>query len=317
MSESKAIFPVGYVIPTNTTIDYLKLSKPTTRIRIMTPILPINRWWGLDGIYYNSTRNCPVPANKLQIDPNTKLPGSLQHTWIFGCWDLEDEAFKLAEVYQRSVITGIMSLISDSQGWGDPTLYNISINKPTASGNRYASYTVTGMPNGYGNPPSQAMIDATGEAWTEPTRWLVSNLMGGYKDLDENDPIILENISKIESYFAGDKGVVLNFFKPSGKDETKASEKRLDAPAEKDEWKIFAEDYHNGKRDEFIPGGGDDVITTFHQYAFNWYALHLVKAPKETMRHMVQNLGYQTSAECTNNDVNRICLTIKDADLDF
>lgn len=321
---SKFILPVGYSVPSTTSVDYLKL-QASNRIRILTPILPINRWWGVDGIYYSNSRKCPVHIDKLKLNPKTKQPGELQHTWVFGCWDLLSESFKLAEIYQRSILTGMIGLInSDDQGWGDPTLYNISITKSQSSGN-FASYTVSGLPGGYGKPPTDQMIEAAGEAWTDPNRWLVSNLMGEYKDLDPDDSIILNAIYNIDCYFAGDRSASLNFFKPSGSkddksDETSSTPETM-APEktapEKEEWKQFAEDYHNNVRDEFIPGGGDDLINKFIQVAFNYYALQLTGTPKDTMIRLMKNLGYESSAQCTKDDVNRVCAMIKGSDIDF
>lgn len=310
--KAKMILPAGYAIPSSgNTADYLKLTKNNTRIRIMTPILPINRWWGVDGIYYSNSRRCPVDPSKLKKDQTTNLPGVAQHTWVFGCIDLDDDGFKIAEIYQRSITSGIMNLITSPDGWGDPSLYNITIGKP-ATNNRYASYTVTGVIGGYGEPPKDKWIEMAGEAWSNPYRWFVANLMGQYKDLDSDDPTVLKAISEITAIFDG-KTVDLNFFKPSSsKDETKDDPKD-EPPKKSNEIEIFAEDYHNGKRDVFIPNGGDELVSEFHRLAFIHLSARLMGMPTETMIQIINDRGYKKSNECSSKVINEICATLKDS----
>lgn len=281
-----AILPVGYSVPSSASVDYLNLKKTTTHIRIITPILPINRWWGHNYIYYSNTQTCPVDSSLLKPDQNGK-PSQIQHIWAFGCWDVDDSSFKMAEIYQRSVINGIMALIGD-KSWGDPTLYDLTINKPTSS-KKYAPYGVTGSPKGYGSPLDKGILESF-VGIDDPIAWLVDTLSGA-KDTNLVDAV--------KSYFEG-KELAIDFTKNNkATEETTTTDQ---SPGEK-----FVQDFHTGDRAKFLEGDGDNVVSEAQRKAFVYYATKTAGASAETMKHMVQNLGKQSSVECTIDEVNKIC----------
>lgn len=102
---------------------YFKLQAGDNKIRILSkPILGWLDWTeGADGSR-KPVRTMEKPERS--IDP--KKP--VKHFWAFVIWDYKEKSLKVMEITQATIQDAIYTL-HNSEDWGDPTQFDININK--------------------------------------------------------------------------------------------------------------------------------------------------------------------------------------------
>lgn len=100
--------------------NYIKFKNGTTKIRIMSEA--ITGWIDWKDNKPVRTKDKQSPLNPWD---QTKQP---KHFRAFVVWDYEDKRFKICEITQKWLQTGIMNLFKDEDFW-DPKWYDLKITK--------------------------------------------------------------------------------------------------------------------------------------------------------------------------------------------
>jgi hypothetical protein len=128
---SKSFLPDGYKVP-KLGGGYTKLVEGANRFRILCS--PIMGW------EYWNTENKPVrvlqqpegnPADlRWDTDKKTgkKVPSRIKHFWAFVVWNYGSKALEILEITQTT-IQGQLTDLVQSEDWGDPREYDITINR--------------------------------------------------------------------------------------------------------------------------------------------------------------------------------------------
>lgn len=118
---------------------YLKFNKPDTQFRIISK--PISGWldWIEDG-----DKKKPIRTTLAEGEPEASDEDNKPKKFVtFVVFDREDDAVKILELTQQSVIKAIRALASNPE-WGNPFSYDINVKK---TGEKMKTkYTVTPSP---------------------------------------------------------------------------------------------------------------------------------------------------------------------------
>ena len=98
------------------------------------------------GYQYFTKDNKPVrqkePFDEAPLD--IKEGGKIKPFWAFIVWNYQFKRVQILELTQKSIMTYIKKALVDNVKWGDPKMYDITVNK-TGEG-LDTEYTVAGEP---------------------------------------------------------------------------------------------------------------------------------------------------------------------------
>jgi len=116
--------PQDYAIPSNK--GYMKLKTGENNFRIMSPAIIGYEYWTND--------NKPVRSKEMfKETPDIKVdkfkrPTRVKHFWAFIVYNYEDRAIQILQITQSTIQEQIKAII-DNKKWGNPMMYDITINK--------------------------------------------------------------------------------------------------------------------------------------------------------------------------------------------
>ncbi len=123
---SDTFLPPGYEVPKGGSGGYMKLKQGANKFRILsTPILGYEYW---------TEDRKPVRAKELwrTIPADADITGERgwnpKHFWAFAVWNFETKAVEILELTQTTILSALQELIQ-SEEWGDPRGYSITINR--------------------------------------------------------------------------------------------------------------------------------------------------------------------------------------------
>ncbi|RMZ60039.1 hypothetical protein D1632_10635 [Chryseobacterium nematophagum] len=148
---TNSFLPIGYKMPDKSK-QFMKLKQGDNPIRILSsPLLgyvvfshekkPIRRPFSLGDFLPEE-----LTEIKPKIDPETNKPEPSKHFWLMLVWDYADNAPKVLEITQITILKPL-NLLCENTNWGDLRQFDITINKVGATKND-TEFTV--IPN----PPS-------------------------------------------------------------------------------------------------------------------------------------------------------------------
>lgn len=120
-----SFLPKDYKAPESNS-NYLKLEEGATKFRIVSECITGYEYW--------TEANKPVrlkeaPQEKPKdIRMNEDDSYTVKHFWAFKVLDRKDSGVKILELTQATIQRAIQALVEDEE-WGDPTAYDITINR--------------------------------------------------------------------------------------------------------------------------------------------------------------------------------------------
>ena len=137
--------PSTYSVPEGSG-NYMRLEKGTNRIRILTsPILGNEYWTTKDGKRFPVRKQMGVniPVSDLEINDKTGELDMPKHFWAMVVWNVKTDKAQILEITQKRIQKAIEAM-SKSKDWGDPTQYDIEIER---EGEKFeTTYTVRPCP---------------------------------------------------------------------------------------------------------------------------------------------------------------------------
>ena len=147
--------PKNYSLPKGKS-NYMRLEPGQNKFRIVSP--------AVTGFEYWNTDNKPVrlknsPDNKpADVRMNEDGSYTIKHFWAFTVINRWNNQLQVLELTQSSIMRNLTSLI-ESEDWGDPTGYDISVDR---QGQKLdTKYTVQPSPHKPLTPAEQKMVDET------------------------------------------------------------------------------------------------------------------------------------------------------------
>lgn len=150
---SQSFLPKNYETPAGSS-DFFKLEEGKNLIRIMSDARIGWEGWKDNKPFRREGVEKNIEDDEVDIDEKFSKKPKINHIWAFIVWDYQSESLKLFTLTQKTIMKGIDALVRD-EDWGDPTDYDISIEK-VVTGNR-TSYNVQAKPK---KPISKEIKDA-------------------------------------------------------------------------------------------------------------------------------------------------------------
>lgn len=118
-----SFLPEGYEVPKSGG-GYMKLKTGANKFRILSePVLGWEYW---------TENKKPVRAkemwNVVPADADLDRGWPQKHFWAFGVWNFDTKAIEILELTQKTILMQLQELIN-SEEWGDPRLYTLTINR--------------------------------------------------------------------------------------------------------------------------------------------------------------------------------------------
>lgn len=154
--------PQGYKVPDKSR-QFLKLKQGENRVRFLSsPLLgsvvfsedkkPFRKDFTLGEFTAEE-----LAEIKPKIDPDTGNPETPKHFWIALVWDYSENAPKVLEITQISILKTLYTLAND-EDWGDLRTFDIVINK-TGSSKFDTEYSVIQKPHKALTEEIQSVVD--------------------------------------------------------------------------------------------------------------------------------------------------------------
>jgi hypothetical protein len=143
--------PKNYEVPESGG-SYLKLGQGATKFRIVSDAVL--------GFEYWNANNKPVRLKESpkNIPPDISDDSKIKHFWAFAVIDRSDGNIKILEITQATIRGAIKSLV-DSEDWGDPKKYDITVNR-TGEG-LDTKYTVQPSPHNSLSKEEESLVKET------------------------------------------------------------------------------------------------------------------------------------------------------------
>jgi len=117
-------FPEGYEVPKTSGGGYMKLKPGANKFRVLGAPVVGWQYWNEDGKPVRAKEMWKVvPAD---ADLNKGWPQ--KHFWALPVWNFETEAVEILQLTQSTIQSQMQELIN-SEEWGDPRGYSITINR--------------------------------------------------------------------------------------------------------------------------------------------------------------------------------------------
>ncbi len=159
----------GYKLPS--TDDYMKFKEGDNTFRVLSSAIVGYEYWTKD--------NKPVRSQKpFEETPNIKMVkndgGQMvddrpKHFWAFCVWNYADERVQVLELTQKGIM-GYMKSLADNKKWGNPTGYDITVNRQGSGFD--TEYTCVAEPH-------SVLEDHIAEAWSKANIDLTELYTGG------------------------------------------------------------------------------------------------------------------------------------------
>lgn len=121
-----SFLPDGYEVPKQSGGAYMKLKQGANKFRILSA--PIIGWE-----YWTQERK-PVRAKErwstipVDADISGERGWNPKHFWAFVVWNFEDKQVQILQLTQSTILSALQELVQ-SEEWGDPRHYSITINR--------------------------------------------------------------------------------------------------------------------------------------------------------------------------------------------
>lgn len=127
--------PENYEVPSNGG-NYMKLEQGDNVFRILdNPIMGWEDWKDDKPLRYHMNSKPDAPVNPER---------AIKHFWAMVVWNVKTEQIQILEITQSGIQKTIKNYVED-EDWGDPTAYDIKINR---EGEKLdTKYTVTAKPH--------------------------------------------------------------------------------------------------------------------------------------------------------------------------
>jgi hypothetical protein len=125
-----SFLPDNYVVPSSDS-NYFKPEKGTNRVRILSkPILGMEYWKTVDGTRkpLRKPMGFNISLSELEEDPQTGEINMPRHFWAMVVWNIKLDKPQVWEITQKRIQKAIEAM-SRSKDWGDPTQYDIEIER--------------------------------------------------------------------------------------------------------------------------------------------------------------------------------------------
>lgn len=122
--------PTDYEVP-KAVNNYMKFEQGVNRFRVLSSAVVGNVFWATAE---NQSRrpirrkmDANISGSELGMDKDGR-PEKVKHFWAFVVWNYQDNMVQILEITQKTIMTVIEDLVSDSD-WGDPKKYDITVTK--------------------------------------------------------------------------------------------------------------------------------------------------------------------------------------------
>ena len=123
---TKSFLPEGYEVPKSSAGGYMKLKQGANKFRILSaPVLGWQYWTEDKKPVRAKDRWTTIPAD---ADISGQRGWDPKHFWAFVVWNFESKAVEILQLTQATIQSQIEQLIN-SEEWGDPRGYSITINR--------------------------------------------------------------------------------------------------------------------------------------------------------------------------------------------
>lgn len=123
-----SFLPNGYDVP-KTPSNYMKLEQGENKFRVLSehPVLGFE-YWTNEKKPVRSKEIWQEAPNDIKIQNDKSWQQSVKHFWAFVIWNYKTENIEILEITQKS-IQGALSAIFQSEEWGHPSGYDVSITR--------------------------------------------------------------------------------------------------------------------------------------------------------------------------------------------
>lgn len=129
--------PENYKIP-KAPSDYMNFEDGDNTFRIMSSAIVGYEYFTKE----NKSVRSRVPFEDYPSD--IKENGKIKPFWAFIVWNYKLSRIQILELTQKTIMNYIKKALVDNPKWGDPTMYDITVNKTGIS--LETEYTVAGEP---------------------------------------------------------------------------------------------------------------------------------------------------------------------------
>lgn len=137
-----SFLPTGYELPKPDS-QFFTLQDGDNRLRILSPAVVGWEAW-FDGVPKRAEgQENPFDPELVDFDEKYQKP-NMSHFWAFIIWNADEKKIQLWQVTQRSILTGLWTLIQQEE-WGDPRGYGIIVTKTVNK--KKTEYKVNGVPH--------------------------------------------------------------------------------------------------------------------------------------------------------------------------
>lgn len=154
MNTEDSWFPEDYEAPSEVSA-FMKLAEGDNTFRILSPLVTGYEYWTEDNKPIRSkTKWENTPSD---IKHRDGKPTAVKFFWTFLVYNYKENAVQSLEITQSSIMKSLTSLIENPK-WGNPTRYDITVNK--VGKELLTKYSVVPNPHSPITPEMQAALDA-------------------------------------------------------------------------------------------------------------------------------------------------------------
>jgi len=144
--------PEGYEVPKSSGGGYMKFKQGANKFRILSaPVLGWEYWTESKKPVRAKERWTVIPAD---ADISGKNGWNPKHFWAFVVWNFDTKQVEILEITQTTIQTAMEELIN-SEEWGDPLGYSITVNRKGE--NLETEYSVVPSP---AQPTPEGILEA-------------------------------------------------------------------------------------------------------------------------------------------------------------
>ncbi len=149
-------FPEGYEAPVDIS-SFMKLEDGDNTFRILSKAVTGYEYWNTENKPKRSKVMWDVTPSDIRLEKDGKQ-SKVKHFWSFLVWNYKLEAVQELEITQSTVMKAIKALV-DNTKWGNPTKYDITVNKTGKE--LLTKYSVVPNPHSEITPEMQKALDET------------------------------------------------------------------------------------------------------------------------------------------------------------
>ena len=175
--------------------QFMKLADGANNIRILSkPLIGKLYWVSPEGVIRERGRG-QKGDKPYRVDYKSELPEGVldlhvKEFWMMKVWDYADEAVKILEITQASILRPLYEFIEDPK-WGDPREYDINI-KREGSGMETKYFVMPSPPTAL----APEIKDAFEEDDFDLEAFLTTDPFEGMEDLQEEKPTSKKDVDE-------------------------------------------------------------------------------------------------------------------------